>query len=193
MTKLNRLLKTKRNLVNLDDLSSIWGQSKRSDTVQSARDYARAGKLHRIYRGVYAIDPDDIDVFVFANKAHTPSYVTGETILAKHGLTFQASNVVHSASTRSKLIKLKDACFLYHMIKEDVFYHPLGVIHDGGISEASLERAITDLLYYSRGEYDLDALDHSKIDWPTLKRIAAIYGKKSLIRRVEKLEETSNA
>jgi hypothetical protein len=38
MTKLNRLLKTNRNLVNLDDLSSIWGQTKRSDTVQSARD-----------------------------------------------------------------------------------------------------------------------------------------------------------
>jgi hypothetical protein len=79
------------------------------------------------------------------------------------------------------------------MIKEEIFYNPLGVNHDGKISEASLERAIADLLYYSRGRYEFDDFNHDKIDWKALKEIAEIYRKKSLMQRVEKLEKENNA
>jgi predicted transcriptional regulator of viral defense system len=169
-------------------LSAIWGQYKRSDTVQSVSWYVKSGKLKRIRRGLYAIDRDNLDPYVVANKAVTPSYVTGFTILIKHGLSFQVTNTIHSAALKSQTIKIDDIEFIYHGIKEDIFRNDIGIEKNDDVSEASLERAVVDVIYYSGGRFQFeDYLDG--IDWVKLRQIGRIYGKKSMMKALSELEK----
>jgi predicted transcriptional regulator of viral defense system len=187
-SKYTKLIETGRNVFNLDDLASIWGQKQRSDTLWSARKYARVGKLHRIKRGLYALNPNDTDTYEVANKAFAPSYVTGPTILIKHGLSFQFIYYVHSAALRTKHIKIDDATFTYHKIKPEIFYNRSGIIvNDDGNEEATLERAICDTLYLNLGDWALEHTDD--VDWAAVKKMAQIYHNKAMLREINRLEK----
>jgi predicted transcriptional regulator of viral defense system len=186
-TKYNLLLQSGQNVFNIDNLSVIWGQKKRSDTVQSVRNYVKSGQLFRLRRGLYTLNKDSLDVFEVANKAWTPSYVSGQTILAKHGTTYQSISTVHSISPTSKKIMIEGTIFLFHMVKEEIFYNQLGIENRHGIYFASLERAVADLLYYSGGNWQFENLEN--VNWEKLKEIALIYGQKILVERVLELEK----
>jgi len=184
-SKLNRLLRDGRNVFNIDDLGLVWGQQKRSDTVQSARNYAKRGDLHRLRRGLYALDSSKARREEVASRAWTPSYITGETALALHGLIFPASNEVHSASPRAKRLAIGNTAFIYHQLKEAAFYNPLGIEQQSGYAVASLERAIADLVYIYGGRYYFERLD--SVDWDKLGEIGHIYGTKTVVKRIESL------
>jgi predicted transcriptional regulator of viral defense system len=189
-SKYTKLIETGRNVFNLDDLASIWGQNKRSDTLWSARKYAREGKLHRIKRGLYVLNPNNPDTLEVANKAFAPSYVTGPTILIKHGLSFQFIYYVHSAALRTKQIKIDEAIFFYHKIKSEIFYNRTGIIvNNNGTEEASLERAICDTLYLNLGDWAFEHTD--EVDWNKVREIADIYGSKAILRKINELEKTN--
>jgi hypothetical protein len=169
----------------LDDLGVIWGQGKRSDTVQSARDYVRSGSLTRIRRGVYGITGRNFSALELANKLIVPSYVSGETVLAKHGLTFQYTDSITSMACYGKRLSTDYGEFAYHQVKPTILYETRGIIRDGNVLIASMERAIADLLYISRGSYRFEHL-HG-VDWKELASIAEIYGSLLPARKVEEL------
>jgi predicted transcriptional regulator of viral defense system len=183
--KMKLLLKSGRNVFNMDDLGLVWGQNKRSDTVQSARDYARKGELTRLRRGLYAIDSHDIQIEEVAGRAITPSYVTGETVLAMHGLIFPATTEVHCAALKTKRISVKGSEIIYHMLKPEVFYDNIGVENRPNFAVASLERAIADLIYVYGGKYDFERLHD--VDWDKLSEIGKIYQKNVVAARINDL------
>jgi len=194
MSKYIKLLQSGKNIFTTDDLSSIWGQNKRSDTVLSADWYVRTGKLHRIRRGVYAINRNDLEPFVLANKLFAPSYVSGFTILIKHGLSFQVSHAVHSVALKTREVQIDNVDFVYHAIKPSVFYNDTGIVCDGSVTEASLERAIADTIYLSGGKFEFEDYRYMKrVDWRKLQKIGRIYGKKSVIENIKKLKEGYDA
>ena len=187
MTKLNELLSTNKTIFTLDDLSVIWGQDKRSNTYQSAKEYAKAGKLVRLRRGLYSLPKAKPTEAEIANKLVSPSYLTGETILKKHGLSFQMGYQVTSAALVSRKISLGNTAYIYYKFNEEIFFNPYGVIDIDGVTEASRERAIGDLIYLYGGDYPFENLD--EIDWQELKEVGKIYGKKSVTRNIKKLEK----
>jgi hypothetical protein len=187
MTKLNELLSSNKTVFTLDDLSIIWGQDKRSNTFQSAKEYARAGKLVRLRRGLYTLPKAKPTSAEIANKLITPSYLTGETILKKHGLSFQMSNQVTSAALVSRKISLNNTLYIYYLINEEIFYNPYGVINEDGVTGACCERAIGDLIYLYGENYPFE--DLTDINWQELKEIGKIYGKKSVAENIKKLEK----
>ena len=188
--KMKLLLKSGHNVFNIDDLGLVWGQNKRSNTVQSARDYAKKGEIIRLRRGLYCLDKAKIKTEEMASRAFVPSYLTGESVLAMHGLIFGASNEVHSASIRSKRIDINGTAFIYHMLKKEAFYNPIGIIHHDNYAVASLERAIADLIYYYDGKYYFERLHN--VDWDKLVEIGEIFGKKTVNKRIKELRRQHN-
>jgi hypothetical protein len=179
------LLKCGHNVFNMDDLGLVWGQQKRSDTVQSARDYARKGELTRLRRGLYALDPQIIQIEEVAGRAFTPSYITGETVLAMKGLIFPATTEIHCAALKTKKITIGNSEIIYHMLRPKVFYDMAGIENRDNFTVASLERAIADLIYIYDGKYDFERL--YDVDWDKLTEIGKIYQKNVVTKRINDL------
>ncbi|MDR0887368.1 MAG: hypothetical protein LBM97_01615 [Candidatus Nomurabacteria bacterium] len=185
MTKYSEILQSRHSVFTLDDLSVLWGQSKRSDTRQSARNYATQGKLFRIKRGIYSIRREP-DIFAIANKLVVPSYITGFTVLIREGLSFQASDTIHNASIHSRKMKLGEVSFYYNKMSDKLFYNKTGIREESGTFFASVERAICDMLYFNvRPQIDF----YDKVDWEKLLEIAKIYGNKSVFARAQKMKD----
>jgi predicted transcriptional regulator of viral defense system len=184
-TKIAKLLRSNQNVYTIDDLSVIWGQSKRSDTLQSARDYVKSGNLARIKRGIYAVCGRDFSQFEIANKLITPSYITGATVLAAEGMTFQWTGKIYCAAAYNKVIDLNGDKYVYSQVKKEVLFNDFGVDNKDGIIIASKERAIADLIYITKNSYSFEYLD--SIKWDKLNSISKIYDSALVERTVQKL------
>jgi predicted transcriptional regulator of viral defense system len=186
-TKLNILLQSGRTVFTLDDLGVIWGQKSRTATRQSARDYATRGSLLRLRQGVYALPHIELDEFIIANKLLVPSYVTGLSVLIKAGMSFQYTDRIFSVAAYGKNYKVGERTFVYSQIKEAVLYNPLGLNDDAKVSVAGVERAITDLIYLTKGRYPFERI--KGVDWGLLERCALIYDCALVPRNVELMKE----
>ena len=186
-TKLVKLLQSGLTVFNLDDLGIIWGQKDRSATRQSARDYAAHGSLIRLRQGIYALPDVQIDTNALANKLLVPSYVTGLTVLTSAGLSHQFTLTVSSVAAYNKTYEVQGKTFAYSQIKTPVLYNQLGLDITRTTSVATVERAVTDLIYLSKGLYPFETLDG--IDWYLLESYAKIYESTLVLRAVAALRE----
>jgi len=171
----------------LDDLGIIWGQKDRSATRQSARDYASRGSLIRLRQGVYTLPETKTDPFVIANKLLAPSYVTGQSVLISAGLSFQYTNMIFSAAAYNKNYEIDDKTFVYSQVKPSVLFNPLGLDITRAVSVALVERAITDLIYLSKGRYPFERVEG--IDWRLFDKCAAIYDNTLVLKTAARLKE----
>ena len=186
-TKLTKLLQSGRQVFNLDDLGIIWGQKKRSDTRQSARDYAAQGSLKRLKPGVYALPHVDLDTYAIANKILAPSYVTGLSILTDAGLSYQYTDKVFSIALYNKSYEVDGSNFIYSQAKPSVLFNSLGLDEKAKFSIASTERAIADLIYLSKGQYPFEKVEG--IDWDLLESCGEIYDCAFVLREIGRLRE----
>ena len=186
-TKLTKLLQSGLKVFTLDDLGIIWGQRTRSDTRQSARDYAAQGDLIRLKPGVYTIPNQNPNVHAVANKLLAPSYVTGLSVLTKEGLSFQYTNRVFSVARYHKSYEIDDKIFVYSQVKASVLYNPLGLDGAAKVAIAGKERAITDLIYLNKGHYPFESFE--RIDWDLLEACANIYNCIFVPKTVSQLKE----
>ena len=186
-TKLTKLFQSGLSVFTLDDLGIIWGQKNRSVTRQSARDYASQGSLIRLHRGVYALPHVRPHPFSVANKLLVPSYVTGLSVLIDAGLSFQYTNVVSSVALYNKSYEVDNKAFVYSQVKASVLYNPLGLENKKSVSVAGTERAITDLIYLSKGRYPFERI--AGVDWDLLDACAEIYESALVRKAVDSLRE----
>jgi len=185
MTKLNQLLKLDQTVFTIDDLSVVWGQNKRSDTVQSIRNYVKSGKIYRLKRGLYSTQKTP-DIFCVANKIIPPSYVTGLTVLIKNGLSFQASDTIHNAAKYHKKITVSNQIFLYQKLDERILFNSSGLEFTNGALFATTERAICDMFYWNE-KVEIDF--YNSINWDRLSNLAQLYNKKTVVSRVAILQK----
>jgi len=113
------------------------------------------------------------DTYVIANKLLVPSYVTGLSILIDAGLSFQYTGKVFCVAAYNKSYELGERTFVYSQVKASVLYNPLGLDRTGQVNAAGLERAITDLIYLSKGRYPFERI--ANINWDLLDDCAKIY------------------
>lgn len=172
--KQNRFLiiaKTKEQIFHIDDLARIWGITNRRNLAVTLCRYVATGLIYRIYRGLYSLkkvvelDPVELGFKVLNDY----SYLSAETVLAKHGLIFQQVNYFTFIGRKTKRFQIGANKYYCRQLKESSLYNDTGVIKNGrSFNEASLERAVADILYFNP-HYHFD--NPAGINQTELKRI----------------------
>jgi predicted transcriptional regulator of viral defense system len=142
------------------------------DIVKSKINYyVKRGELFSIKRGIYSKD-ETFNECELATKLYTPSYVSFETILARHGIVFQYDSRVHCASYVTRELKVKDVKIYYKSIKREILSNPMGIIYTNYYPEATAERAFLDTIYVF-GKRHFDNL--SPIDFEKCQNMLSVY------------------
>jgi len=179
---MEKLLRSPLNVFSVNDLASLWQIKKKQKIWSLIRYYLRVKKLKKLYKGIYTLG--DYQEFELAQKLVTPSYISFYSALAVHGIIFQYYSSVHSMAVISKRIQVNKKEFIYHQLKESVFYDSLGIKNNDTYSIAGPERAICDSLYLAPGLY-FDSFE--KVNFDKLKKVSQIYNNKRLEKEVAEI------
>ena len=167
---LEKLNKSKKNFLSIEDISNILSITKESAKVTANR-YVNIGSLLRIKRNFY-ITPTKLeqlkesDLFQLANIIQVPSYISLNSALSYYNIsTQQLRGVIESvALKRTKSLYVNENQFKYILVKKS-FYN--GFISENNFFIAIPEKALADAIYLSSmGRYntDFDAIDFNKIN-----------------------------
>jgi hypothetical protein len=177
-----KLYKNPKNIFHPSDLSIIWGERNADNLKAKIYYYVKNKALARLWRGIYA-KTDDYDPKELATSFYSPSYISFETALAKHGMIFQYYESIFVAAPWNKEIVAAGHKFRFRRIKKSLLYNPAGLVRQKNYHEASPERAFLDTLYLLQ-DYYFDNL--RGLDWEKVFTLVPIYGNKQLIKRVKK-------
>ena len=112
------------------------------------------------------------------------SYISLYTASQMHGLTFQYYESVYCLSLKSKKYQIGEQNYIYHKVKEQVFYNSTGLIDNGMYIVADKERTICDCLYVFPGFYFDNLLGVNK---EKLLALSKVYGNKRMEKEIKKL------
>lgn len=153
----------KFSLFHFKDFANLWSITNANSLRRLLKRYCDSGVLYRVQRGLYSlISPEKIEPDVLGAKVlHRYCYLTMEWILYREGYISQHSYYYTYASDLSKHFELYGHLFLSRQLNPQFLMNDAGIIRTSvGILEATLERAIADMLYYNPHFYfDRD------IDW----------------------------
>jgi predicted transcriptional regulator of viral defense system len=182
---LDVLLRSKKTIFSTKDVALLWGE--KSETAARVRlsYYAKAGKLIRVHRGLYAKDKN-YDKFELATKIYTPSYISFETVLAKAGVIFQFYGQIFVASYVKRDVIANSQTYSYKRIRDSILTDHAGIEAKENYHIASPERAFLDVVYSAK-EYHFDNL--SPLNWEKVFEILSIYKNKNMEKRVNKYKK----
>ena len=113
--------------------------------------------MFRVYKGMYSLKPiKEIDPFLLGLKAlHRFAYVSTETVLVQKGIILQNIAVVTLISDVSRSFSIASHKYRCRKLKDKYLYNPAGIITQGDIKIATVERAVADMLYFNpRAHFD---------------------------------------
>lgn len=163
-------MKLDRKLYHSNDLAILWGISNKNTLYTTIKRYVKKGILVSIFKGLYAtvqipqLDPLELGRAII----HNTTYLTTETVLAKHGIIAQTTYMYTFVGGVSKKVTVKGITFLFRKLKETYLNNPAGIETKDGVYVASVERAIADMLYFNP-KYHFDLL--GDINWVKVKEI----------------------
>ena len=157
-------------IFHTNDLAKIWKISKRHTLLVTLKRYVDNGLLYRLYRGLYSLKPvANLDpLLIGAAAINNYSYLSCETVLAKHGVIFQGLSYFTFISDKSKRLTILPYNYYYRQLKKDFLYNDFGVNKNNNLNEASLERAVADILYFNP-DYYFD--NPTVINWERVREI----------------------
>ncbi len=159
----------------------MWSEENESIISIRLNKYAKAGKLIKVRRGLYAKDKN-YNRFELATRIYTPSYISFETVLTREGVNFQYYGNIFVASYMNREIMVGEQRITYVRMKEYVLSNSTGIDHASGVATASRERAFLDRVYVSK-DYHFDNL--RSLDWNKVMEILPIYHNKRLEKKVK--------
>jgi predicted transcriptional regulator of viral defense system len=174
------LLRSPRTVFSVKDVALLWGEEREQRIALRLNKYARAGKLIRLRRGIYAKD-EKYDRFELANRIYAPSYISFETILTRTGINFQGYKSIFVASYITRRIEVGGQKIYFIHIKDYVLTNTVGIEHQNGVAIATKERAFLDRIYVSK-DYHFDNLN--VLDWDKVFQILPIYNNKKMFKIV---------
>ena len=138
-------------IFSTNDLARIWNVNDRNTLLTTLKRYSAAGLIIRLYRGLYSLKKaDELDPLVLGAKAiNSYCYLSGESVLAKHGVIFQQVNYYTFTGQKTKRFKVANYSYYCRQLKDDFLYNDFGVDKSGQYNVATLERAVADILYYN--------------------------------------------
>jgi len=183
ITNIEKLAVSGKKVFTIEDLAILWQIPERRKLIERIKYYLREKRLMHIVKGVYAYGQEYTPLDI-AQKLVPLSYISLYTTSQMHGLTFQSYNAIYTISLRSKTYAIGAQQYIYHKVKEVIFYSPLGLVSNGRYTMADKERTICDCLYVFPG-FAFDNL--SGIDADKVREIAKIYHNKRLEKEVARL------
>jgi hypothetical protein len=124
--------------------------------------YAKKGKLLRLKKGCYvseyytakARSASSFDNYLefIANILHSPSYLSAEYVLCRHGILSESVfNFTSISTNKTKSFTNKLGNFIYHKIKSELFIG-FEIIKNGAYSilKATKAKALFDYLYFRK-------------------------------------------
>lgn len=183
VSNVEKLALSRKKVFTTEDLAVIWQIPERRRLVELIKYYLRKKRLISIYKGVYAYGEDFTSLDI-AQKLIPMSYLSLYTTSQMHGLIFQYYKAAYAISLKSKKYKIGEQSYIYHRIKESIFYNQLGLVNNGRYISADRERTITDCLYVFPG-FAFDNL-HG-IDIEKLSILSKIYNNKRLEKEINQL------
>ncbi|MGB3072670.1 MAG: type IV toxin-antitoxin system AbiEi family antitoxin domain-containing protein [Candidatus Moraniibacteriota bacterium] len=182
---LEALLRSPKTVFTTRDIALLWGEAAENALCVRLSKYAKAGKLVRIHRGVYAKDRE-YNRFELATRIYTPSYISFETVLTRTGVNFQYYGNIFVASYVSRELVVDRQKISFVRMKTDILSNPAGINHSEGYSVATKERAFLDRVCVSK-DYHFDHLD--VLDWDKVFEILPIYHNKQMEKKVQQYFE----
>jgi hypothetical protein len=183
---LETILRSPQTIFSIKDVSLMWGENDESKISIRLNKYAKAGKLVKVRRGLYAKD-QNYNRFELATRIYTPSYISFETVLTREGISFQYYGNIFVASYINREITVGDQKITYVRMKDYVLSNSTGIEHTSGIATASRERAFLDRVYVSK-DYHFDNL--RSLDWSKVMEILPIYNNKRLEKKIKEYQKT---
>lgn len=163
-----QLLTTEERIFHLKDLSVLWNVENYNTLRTTIKRYCKNGLLHRIYKGFYSVIPNEkIDPALLGAKAiHGYCYLSTESILFSEGYISRKITYFTFVSEKSKRIFIGENQYLSRQLKPAHLFNPEGLILKNGLWQATIYRAIADMLYFSP-KYHFDR----EIDWKKVKKM----------------------
>lgn len=165
-------------------LAQLYPRATQKQLTNALAYAIKVGKLLKLRRGVYAksmYDPRELAV-----KLYAPSYLSLETVLRDHGVIFQTANIIQCISYLTRSLTVDGHPLEYRKMKDRILTNPAGLTFLGGVTIANLERAFLDALSVFHN-YHFDNL--RPIHWDLVHALLPLYGNKTLVERVRKLEK----
>ncbi len=168
--KKSALLKQERKLFHTNDLALLWGVTNKNTLYTTIKRYKQSGVLVPIHKGFYSVVPlAELDPIVLGvSSLHNFAYSSTETVLVQEGIIAQTIPAVTLVSGVSKKFELVGNYYVVRKMKEEFLHNDLGIVQKNGYHEATVERAVADLLYFNP-RYHFD--NHELIDWEKVKHI----------------------
>jgi len=169
MYKINRLLQQENQLFHTQDLALLWNITNRNTLYTQIKRYVKSGILRRIHKGFYSTVPlEKLDpVYLGIRYLHDYAYLSGEFVLAKHGVIFQHSDYITLISSASTKFSINNNQYWVRSLKQEFLYKTIGIIKHQYYYEATVERAMADLLYYLPKKH----FDNYLINWQKVSKI----------------------
>lgn len=183
ITNIEKLVSSGKKVFTIEDLAVMWQISERRRLIERIKYYLREKRLMHISKGVYAYGTDYTPMDV-AQKLVPMSYISLYTTSQMHGLTFQYYETVYSIALKSKTYNINNKNYIYHKVKETIFYSQLGLVNNGRYTIADKERTICDCLYVYPGFYFDNLLG---VNARKLSELSKLYGNKRLEREIKML------
>jgi len=169
MYKINKLLQQENKLFHTQDLALLWEITNRNTLYTQIKRYVKAGVLHRIHKGFYATVPiDKIDpIYLGIRYVHDYAYLSGEYVLAKHGIIFQYSDYITLISSVSTKFTIDNNQYWVRRLKPEFLYKTIGLVKQQSYYEATVERALADLTHYLPKKQ----FDNHLVNWQKVRKM----------------------
>lgn len=161
------------SVFHVDDLARIWRISNRNTLLTNLRRYVVSGLIYRLYRGLYSIKPlAELDPFLLGAQAiNDYCYLSGETILVKHGIIFQQTDYFTFVGKKTKRFKIGNYKYYCRQLKDGFLYNDIGIDKTGKFNLATPERAVADILYFNP-KYYFD--NPGAVNWKEVRKIQGV-------------------
>jgi predicted transcriptional regulator of viral defense system len=193
------LLRFARELPVIESANlAAWSEDPRSLAVQLSR-WSASGKLLRLTRGIYLLAGQyrkrEPALEYVANVIERPSFVSLEYALAFHGLIPEAARRVTSVTTsRPETYTTPIGEFDYrHVGKKRFGGYQSYPVSDGEAWIATPERALLDVVYFSKGEHTMDRIEQlrlqqlEKLDLRNLSDLGSRFDSPKVTRAVRRI------
>ena len=127
--------------------------------------------LLKLGKGYYALNKE-FNIYELANSIIAPSYVSCQSALFYHGISFQVSAEITSVCLIHYKKTIAGKNYVYHAMKKSLFYNLEGIDYKNNLAMAEPERALLDCLYFNLSP-NLDNPD--KINKYEAQKLAGFY------------------
>ena len=163
---------TRRDVFSSSEMRDLW-RDKVGTAKAAVKRMVKKGVLIKLSKGYYSLK-QDFNIWELANLIISPSYISLNSALFYHGISFQAATRVTSVATLHYEREIGEHLFKYYAMKEALFFNIEGINCKDAVSIARPERALLDCFYFGV----LPNIDNpEKINKSYLQKISAFYPK----------------